>query len=149
MSVYQADLKRDIRDNEARKKVADNELNKLNLKSMFEEGELTKALYEAAKWAGNNSSTYRELVVALMHALPEEWKEKVEDTLEGQQFMVSTEDHTSGCASDCDTSDHISGFHIFEEFFHTVDPGSFVRAMFCCFSHGLSKLFEQLFLFGV
>ena len=96
MSVYLADLKRDIRDNEARKKVADNELNKLNLKSMFEEGELTKALYEAAKWAGNDSSTYRELVVALMHALPEEWKEKVEDTLEGQHFMVSDQELLRG-----------------------------------------------------
>ena len=97
MSVYLTDLKRDIKDNEARRKVADDELNKLNLKDMFEKGELTKALYEAAKWAGNNDSTYRELVVALMHALPEEWKEKVEDTLEGQQFMVSTEEiHRGG-----------------------------------------------------
>ena len=96
MSTYQADVKRAIRANEARRKSAEAELNKLGLEDMFETGDLTAALYKAAKWGEKNSSTYRELVVALMEALPEEWKEKVEDTLEGQHFMVSGEEVTRG-----------------------------------------------------
>ena len=69
MSYYQSDVKRAIRANETRRKGAEAELSKLGLEDLFETGQLTAALYKAAKWAEKHSSTYREIVVAIMEAL--------------------------------------------------------------------------------
>ena len=96
MSFYEHDMKRAARANEIRRKTADVELVKLNLGNLFETGDLTGALYKAAKWAEKHDCTYREIVVAIMESLPEEWLERVEDMLQGEFFIYSSETVTKG-----------------------------------------------------
>ena len=96
MSYFEHEMKRAARANEIRRKTADVELGKLSLGNLFETGDLTGALYKAAKWAEKHDCTYREIVVAIMESLPEEWLERVEDTLQGEMFMESAETVTKG-----------------------------------------------------
>jgi hypothetical protein len=89
MAFYAAQLKDRIHANRTHKAKATAAISKLGLEELWDVAGALQVTHTLARMAKRYKMTYRELSVALMESLPEEWRERVDPLLEGTKFVIT------------------------------------------------------------
>jgi hypothetical protein len=87
MTFHEAQLKDKIYANRTRKAKATAAISKLGLEELWDVAGALQVTHTLAQMAERYKMTYRELSVALMESLPEQWRERIDPLLEGVKFV--------------------------------------------------------------
>jgi hypothetical protein len=87
MTLHEAQLTDKVYANRSCKERAMAAISKLELEELWDAAGALQVTHTLARTAERYKMTYRELSVALMESLPEEWRERIDPLLEDTEFV--------------------------------------------------------------
>jgi hypothetical protein len=87
MTLHEVQLRNKAYADRSRKERARTAVSKLGLEELWSTEGALRVTFTLARTAERYKMTYRELSVALMESLPEEWRDRVDPLLEDAEFV--------------------------------------------------------------